>query len=219
VLELQINTTLLEVEAKKRRTTSQQLYDLEVTKRIAPPSPAEIKKFIEDNRDEFEGVEAEAANQKVSVILHGERETKLSDQLVTRLRATTPVVLPVDINTPNLSPATVIATVGGRPIQVGLLNERLKPIIYNMRLSAYEIEKKAADRIVDDSLLLAEASKRNVAPEEIIRGEISDKLHGPTEAEVAKFYSDNKTRISGDLTRPDPGMPANLDDAAKDEHP
>src|SRR5882724_9036914 len=45
VLELQINTTLLEVEAKKRHTTSQQLYDLEVTKKIVEPTAAEIKNF------------------------------------------------------------------------------------------------------------------------------------------------------------------------------
>ena len=35
VLELQINTELLEIEAKKRKVTSQQLYNLEVSKRVA----------------------------------------------------------------------------------------------------------------------------------------------------------------------------------------
>jgi protein-disulfide isomerase len=68
-----------------------------------------------------------------------------------------------------------------------------------MRLSAYQIEKKKAEQLVDDLLLLAEANKRNVAPEDIIRGEISAKIHRPTEAEIAKFYSDNKARINGDL--------------------
>src|SRR5262245_9248155 len=34
VLQLQINTLLLDLEAKKRKITSQQLYDAEVTKRI-----------------------------------------------------------------------------------------------------------------------------------------------------------------------------------------
>ncbi len=93
----------------------------------------------------------------------------------------------------------VVATIAGRPVQAGLLNERLKPIVYNMRLGAYQIEKKRGERLVDDWLLLAEANKRNVAPEDIIRGEISEKIHQPTEAEIAKFYSDNKARINGDL--------------------
>lgn len=199
VLELQINTTLLEVEAKKRRTTSQQLYDLEVTKKIVEPTAAEIKKFLEENRDQFEGVDAAEASRQVAVFLHGERETRLSDEFVRKLGTTNQVVMVADINTPNLDPAVVVATIAGHPVQAGLLNERLKPIVYNMRLSAYQIEKKKAEQLVDDLLLLAEANKRKVAPEDIIRGEISEKIHRPTEAEIAKFYSDNKARINGDL--------------------
>jgi protein-disulfide isomerase len=48
-------------------------------------------------------------------------------------------------------------------------------------------------------LLIAEANRRNVPPEEIVRTEISEKSHPPTEAEVARFYADNKTRIGKDL--------------------
>jgi protein-disulfide isomerase len=48
-------------------------------------------------------------------------------------------------------------------------------------------------------LLLDEARKRQIGPEEIIRTEVSDKVRTPTEADVAKFYSDNKDRITGDL--------------------
>ncbi len=199
VLELQINTALLEAEAKKRHITSQQLYDLEVTKEIVEPTPAEVKKFIEENRDQFEGADAADASQQVLAFLHAERETRLSDELVRRLRTTNPVVMGADLNTPNLDPAVVVVTIAGRPIQAGLLNERLKPVIYNMRLSAYQVERKKAEQMVDDLLLLAEANRRNVAPEVIIRGEISEKIHRPTEAEVAKFYSDNKARITGDL--------------------
>src|SRR5262245_10142888 len=50
VLELQVNTAVLEVEARKRHITSQQLYDLEVTKHIQQPTPAEVKKSIDDNQ-------------------------------------------------------------------------------------------------------------------------------------------------------------------------
>jgi protein-disulfide isomerase len=80
-----------------------------------------------------------------------------------------------------------------------MLNERLKPIIYKLRLEAYDAAQKRADRLVDDILLLAEANKRQIGPEEIVRKEVSEKLRPPTEAEVAKFYADNKARIGGDL--------------------
>jgi protein-disulfide isomerase len=74
-----------------------------------------------------------------------------------------------------------------------------KPIIYKLRLSIHEAAREAADKTITDLLLLAEANKRNVPPEDIVRTEITEKLHSPTEAEVAKFYADNKERIGVDL--------------------
>jgi protein-disulfide isomerase len=68
-----------------------------------------------------------------------------------------------------------------------------------MRLEAYEVTKNQTDRLVDDTLLLEEARRRQIGPEEIIRADISDKVRAPTEDEVTKFYNDNKARISGDL--------------------
>src|SRR5215813_7891771 len=77
VLELQVNTAVLEVEARKRHITSQQLYDLEVTKHIQQPTPGEVKKFIDDNQNQFVGVDPKEAEKQVTVYLSGERENKL----------------------------------------------------------------------------------------------------------------------------------------------
>ena len=38
--------------------------------------------------------------------------------------------------------------------------ERLKPIIYNMKIEAYELTKQRVDQLVDDMLLLEEARRR-----------------------------------------------------------
>jgi protein-disulfide isomerase len=199
VLDLQINTTLLQVEAKKRRIDTHRLYELEVSSRIPTFTPAQIKKFIDDNRDQFAGMDPNVANQQVAVYLHDEAESKLADDLVNRLRRSNPVVIGVEINSPGLNPFSVVATVAGQPITAAPLIERLKPIIYKLRFEAYEVTKQRVDQMVDDRLLLEEATRRQVGPEEIVRAEISDKVHTPTEAEVASFYSENKARISGDL--------------------
>ena len=139
------------------------------------------------------------ANQQAAAYLHERAEDKLADDLVKRLRKTNPVVMGVDVNSLNLSPNAVVATIAGQPLKADSIIERLKPIIYKMRLEAYELTKQRADRLVDDMLLLDEARRRQIGPEEIIRAEVSDKVRNPTEEEVAKFYSDNKARISGDL--------------------
>ena len=199
VLDQQINTMLLQVEAKKRRIDTNRLYELEVSSRVTPISQAEIKKFIDDNRQQIEGLDPAVANQQVAAFLREQAETKLADDLVKRLRKTNPVVLSVNIHSANLSPDAVVATVAGEPLKAASLIERLKPIIYKIRIEAYELTKKQTDQLVNDMLLLEEAKRRQIGPEEIIRTEISDKVKSPTEEEVAKFYSDNKARISGDL--------------------
>jgi len=199
VLDLQINTMLLQVEAKKRRIDTHRLYELEVSSRIPIFTPAQIKKFIDDNRDQFAGMDPNEANQQVAIYLHDEAENKLADDLVNRLRRSNPVVMGVDINSPNLNAASVVATVAGQPITAAPLIERLKPVIYRLRLEAYEATTQRIDRLIDDTLLLEEAKRRQIGPEEIVRTEISDKVRMPTEAEVANFYSENKSRISGDL--------------------
>lgn len=199
VLDLEINTALLKAEAKKRGIDSHRLYETEVSKRATMPTQTQIKKFIDENKAQFEGMDAQTANQQVAVYLHDELENKLADDLVKRLRQTIPVVMGVDVNSPNLSDDAVVATVGGQTLKASLLKERLKPIIYKIQLETYMHAKRQADQVVDNMLLLDEARRRQIGPEEIIRAEISDKVRPPTEAQVAKFYEDNKSRINGDL--------------------
>lgn len=199
ILDLQINTILLQVEANKRRITTSQLYETEVTKRIPVPTAAQIKKFADEQRAQFEGLDQASINEQVTAYLQAESESKLADDLVNRLKKSTPVTLGVDVNTPNLSNDAVVATIGGQPLKAALLNERLKPIVYNFRRDAYALTRGQAEQIVDNLLLLEEARRRNVGPEQIVRTEVSDKVHPPTRAEVEKFYNENKARINGDL--------------------
>lgn len=199
VLDLQINTILLENEAKRRKISTHQLYELEVAKRIPVFTPVQIKQFIDDNKSQFDGMDVATATPQASAILHDEAESRLADALVGRLRKATQIVMGVDVMSPNLSADATVATIGGVPLKGSMLNERLKPIVYRIQLDTYEIEKAKADQMVDDLLLIAEANRRQIGPEQIIRTEISEKVRTPTEAEVAKFYADNKARISGDL--------------------
>lgn len=199
IVELQINTELLQLEARKRKLTDQKLYDLEVTRRVTDPSEAEIKQFIAANRDELDESDPNSLRQEVISLFRANREAALSEEFVRRLRSTNPVVMVADVSGGNLSPAMVVATVGGRPVTAEVIIERLKPVVYKLRLDAYELQRGALERTVNDLLLIAEANKRNVGPEEIVRTEISDKARTPTEADVVKFYSENKARINGDL--------------------
>jgi protein-disulfide isomerase len=199
VLELEINTLLLDIEAKKRRLTPQQLYDSEVTRKLTPPTAAEVDKFIRENADRIDQSNPVHAREDVTAFLFGEREAKASAELVKRIRASNPVVKGADYNSDNLAANVVLATIGGRTVTAGRLNERMKPIIYRLRLNTYLVQKPALDTTINDLLLLAEANKRNVGPEEIVRKEVSEKIKNPTDAEIEKFYNDNKAQLKSDL--------------------
>ena len=198
VLDLQINTLLLESEAAKRKTTPQQLYNLEIAKKVTEPTAAEIDQFIESNRDRFTQTDPASLRQQVVDYLKSVREEQLTDAFLKRVRASNAVVNVAPAK-PGLPPGTVIVTVGGLPITAGTIDERLKPIVYKLRLNTYQLAQQALDVTINDMLLLAEASRVNSPPEEIVRKEITDKIHPPTEAEIAKFYSENKARIPMEL--------------------
>lgn len=199
VLDVQVNTFLLESEAAKRRISPQQLYDLEVSKKITEPTAAEIDKFIQDNRAQITQTDPALMRQQVAGYLKGERETALTANFIKRLRVSYPVVQVAPANAVSLPPTAVLVTVGGRPITEITITERLKPIVYKLRLNTYQLTKQALDVTINDMLLLAEAARRNVPPEDIVRKEVSEKIHTPTEAEVAKFYAENKARIPDEL--------------------
>ena len=199
LLDLQINTLLLQAEARKRGITSERLYSLEVTSKLAQPTPAEVKKFIDEHPQELTGLDTAVVSSQVATYLLNEREEKVSSQFIERLEKMYAVVPGVDINTPGLKDDAVVATVAGQPVKAGAINERLKPIAYRVRMTAYETAKSKADRLVNDALLLDEANKRGIGPEQIVRAEITDKAKTPTEAEIRKFYDDNKARINGEF--------------------
>ena len=199
ILNLEINTILLKIEANRRRIDTHQLYETEVTKRIPAPTAAQIKQLLDSQGAQLAGTDPATANQQATAYLQAQSESKLADDLVNRLRKTTPVVMGVDINTPNLNNEAVVATIAGQPLKAAAINERLKPIVYEMRLQAYALTRQQAEDTVNNLLLLEEARRRQIGPEEIIRTEVSDKVRPPTEAEVAKFYDENKARINGDL--------------------
>jgi protein-disulfide isomerase len=78
--------------------------------------------------------------------------------------------------------------------------ERLKPIIYQLRLDSYQIEKPALDLAINNVLLLAESKAKNVPSDEILRKEITEKIKPPTEPQIAKFYEDNKSGLKAELS-------------------
>src|SRR5437870_3348504 len=198
-LTARINSMLLAAEAKKRGLTIEDFLEREVNSKIAPPSDGEIRAVYDANRAQLGNADLESVRPQVVNYLRGQRSEELHAALVNRLKMTNTVMKSAEVNTPNLASGTVLSAVNGTPIRIEAINERMKEYAYKMEMRIYAAQKQVLDRRINDLLIVAEANRRKIGPEEIVRSEITDKIKPPTEAEIARFYEDNKARITGDL--------------------
>ncbi len=208
-VDARVSSLLIAAEAKKRGITGEELLDREVTSKIAAPTDAEVRGVYDANRAQL-GNDLEAARPSIVNYLREQRSEAAHADLVNRLKMTNTVMKNADVNAPNLAPGTVIVSVNGQPLRIETINERMKAYIFRMESRIYAAQRQALDRRINDALIIDEARKRNIGPEEIVRTEITDKLKPPTDAEVAKFYEENKARINGDFASTKPQISSYL---------
>ena len=155
--------------------------------------------MFDGNRAQL-GNDLESVRSNIVSYLRGQKSQQLYADLLNRLKMTNTVMKHADVNATNLPAGTVLAAVNGVPIRIEIINERMKAYIYKMEMQIFNAQSSAVNRRVNDLLLIAEADRRHVGSEVIVRAEITDKTRPITEAEIAKFYEENKQRINGDLS-------------------
>jgi protein-disulfide isomerase len=197
-VDARVSSMLIASEAAKRKLTTDAFLDAEINSKIATPTDAEVRAIFDQNRGQL-GDDFDTARPTIMNYLRNQRAETARVELVNRLKMTNTVQKGADINAPNLAPGTVLASVNGQPLRVETINERMKAYVYKMERRIYDAQVQVLDRRINDKLIIDEAKKKNIGPEVIIRTEVTDKLKQPTEAEVTKFYEDNKARINGDL--------------------
>jgi hypothetical protein len=198
-VDARVASMLVAAEAKKRGKTADEILASEINSRIPQPTDQEVKAAYDANRDQLGGASLETVRADLVNFIRNQRSQELYTALVGRLKMTNVVNKSADVNTPNLAPGTVLVAINGEPLRVDAINERMKAYAYKLEMRIYAVRQQVLNRRINDLLVVAEANKKKVGPEEIVRTEITDKLKPPTEAEVSKFYQDNKERIRGDL--------------------
>jgi protein-disulfide isomerase len=198
-LDAQIGQIILTAEAKKRNVTVEQLVKSELGSKVTDPTEAEIKTIFDQNRNYFGSADLAQARPVIIQQVRNQRGQQLLDDYLIALRKTYPVVMGTDVNAPNLGPTVVLATVAGQTIKAAAVNDdpRLKRYIYEIRRQTFEAERAGVEVKINNLLLEAEAKRRNTTPEALIKTEVADKIRHPTEAEITKFYEENKARLNG----------------------
>src|ERR1700716_2323577 len=205
-LDARINSLLIAAEAKKRGKSRDEIIEAEITSRIATPTDSEIQAAYDANRDQIGNANLESVRAELINFIRNERSQELYAALIRRLKMTNAVNKNADVNAPNLAPGMVLAAVNGEPLRVDTINERTKAYVYKLEMRVYAMRKGVLDRRINDLLIVAEANKRKVGPEEVVRSEITDKITQPTEAQTTRFYEENKANIKNDLAGARPAI-------------
>ena len=98
---------------------------------------------------------------------------------------------------PSVSGVGVVAEVNGAPILGSELEQKVAGRLARLRQEEYEIRRQTLEELITERLVAAEASKRKVAPEELLRQEVDAKALTPPPAQTEAIYEQNKDRFAG----------------------
>ncbi|MCA1635217.1 MAG: thioredoxin domain-containing protein [Acidobacteria bacterium] len=201
-LDLQINSKLLDAEAKKRGVTAAKVVEAEIIAKAAEPTEAEAQAFYDANRARIRG-EFRDAKANIVNYLREQRQRERASAFSDALRAGAQVKKLVPVATPPTTPADrarVLATVNGQNITSADIEDSLRPLIYNVQEQTFRMQSQDIERKVNDLLLEQEAQKSKVTTRALLDREV-EKVRPVTEADAQKFYDENKARIEGDFAQ------------------
>ena len=200
-LNLQINSRLLEAEARKKGTTPTKLIEQEIVAKVQQPTDEEARAFFEQNKARIPGAFKDFKAQIVSY-LNSQRQEAAAKAYADKLRREADVkVLVEKVTAPEKESdrAIVLATVNGEKITSGDVEESLKPLIYDVQLRVYGLMKTELELRINDILLEQEAQKRKITATALVEAELTPNVKKISEQDAAKFYEENKDRIDGDF--------------------
>jgi protein-disulfide isomerase len=206
-LDEEINNILIEAEAKKRGVTVEKLSDDEVKAKTVEPTVADAQAFFNQNKAQIEqqaGSSVDFATVKDNVVayIRAQRQQERASKFVEGLRAANGVKVMATGVTPPRSDADrarVLATVNGKNLTAGDIEDEMLPLIAKVQQQVYVWRKDDLDRRINSILLSQEAQKRGMTERALMESEVTSKVPVITEAQAQDFYNKNKDKIQGDF--------------------
>jgi protein-disulfide isomerase len=91
----------------------------------------------------------------------------------------------------------VVAEVNGAPIMASELEAKVAGKLTRLRQEEYDIRRQTLEELVAERLVAAEAAKRNLAPDELLRQEVDAKAEALPADQLDLIYEQNKERFAG----------------------
>jgi protein-disulfide isomerase/plasmid stabilization system protein ParE len=200
-LDLQINSLLLAIEAKKRGVSVSRLLEQEVVAKVKQPTEAEVQVFYDQNKARIQG-DFQAAREDILRYLGEQRQRDAAKRFADQLRREIETKVQVAYASPprnEAERARLLAIVDGKRITSGDVEDSLRPLIFSVQERLYELRKNELDLSINDTLLMQEAQKRKITANALLDAEV--KPATVTEEQAQAFYDQNKERVSGDFSR------------------
>jgi hypothetical protein len=95
-----------------------------------------------------------------------------------------------------------IAIAGPKRIAAASLASRIAAAEADARISIEEERRDAVDQFIDAQLLAAEALKRRVTTDELVKPEVTSKVPDPTEAELREAWQEDRRSYAASFDQP-----------------
>lgn len=175
LLEHLVGRRTFEAEARSRGITVEKLIANEKAK-IKDPTDAEIKQVLEANAERLSSLTQQNARKQVVTYLRNEPEQKALNELLVQLKVKFKVTLGKDVNTAELAPADVVATVDGKPITGKDIEDFVRIPLYEAKAEMAEVILDELDENIFDALVAAEAKSQGIDSGAFIAREVTNKM-------------------------------------------
>ncbi len=195
LLEQQIVDILLETEAAARKTNADKLLEMEVKSKVAAPTDAQIKAVYDANRASVGDKTLAEISPQIIAFLRREPEQKAYQNYVSQLKNKYKAALGKDVNSANLQPSEILATVGTKQITAADFDGKNKAALSDLEGNIYDAVRENLENVVASELLVAESVEKSVAPSDIIAKEVTNNLKEFSDEEREKFENALNQRL------------------------
>lgn len=175
LLDQMVNQRLLDAEAKATGVSSGKMIAAEKAK-IPNPSEAEIKAIYDANRQALGDATPEKARKQIVAYLRREPEQKAFAAMYSRLKAKFKYTSGKPVNSPNLLPTDVVATVNGQQIMAKEYEEKAAVAIYELNSAVSDLVLEDLNQALYNTMINEEAASQKIDASSLIAREITNKM-------------------------------------------
>ncbi len=210
LLDRQIENTLIEIEASRRKLSVSKLIEDEVEKKVPNPSDAQIKAVYEASRDDIGDAPLSEVRAQIVDYLRQEPEKKAYSSFISSLRSKYKTSVVKDVNLPSPNPNDVLATVGDTNITFKDFKDRNGLVLYEYEANVFDQVAASLTQAVDATLFASEAAGYGISTSDFIAREITNNMREFDDEEQIRLHSAlqkklyEKYRVKFFLNEPDP---------------